>query len=60
MNIHPKIAGFVFIVVYCLICGTIQVFFKINIIDSISFIVVGIILACFIYKFFLDRYDGEE
>lgn len=60
MHIHPKIAGFVFILVYCSICAVIQVLFKIKVLDSIAFPIVGMILACFVYKYFLDRYDGEE
>ena len=60
MNIHPRPACGIFAVLYSLIVCLLEKIFKIHLFDNIITYIILLILSGFVYKFFLDRYDGIE
>ena len=57
---HPKLAGGIFAVIYIFTCLLIQGIFKINLFDHVLYYIIGIMLGCAVYKYFADRYDGDD
>jgi len=57
---HPKLAGGIFAVIYIFICLLIQGIFKIDVFDHVLYYIIGIVLGCVVYKYFADRYDGDD
>ena len=60
MNIHPKLAGGIFTLLYGIIGLLILGLFKIDLFECIWFYIVGLIIGFIIYKIFADKYDGIE
>ena len=60
MKIHPKLAGGIFGLLYLIIGLIIEKIIHKDPSDSLLFYIVGFVLACLVYKFFADSYDGDS
>lgn len=59
-DMHPRLAVGIFVFIYILICALIQGILKINVFDNVLYYIIVVVLSCIVYKYFADRYDGDD